>query len=136
MTDFVKKLILLIKNPVLLFIKLKRLFRFYLYFVFSNSFFSINFLKFNLEKIFKVNSYSKGKDYNILLNHNKNKKFTISLLCPTRQRPENIIRLLDSLKLTTNNIQDIEVVLYVDIDDNKMLEFLNYFDLKQTFILF
>jgi len=42
----------------------------------------------------------------------------ISILIPTRNRPENITRLYNSLLETSNNIDDIEVLLYVDNDDN------------------
>ena len=41
----------------------------------------------------------------------------ISLLLPTRGRPELVRRLFDSLALHTENLTDLEVILYLDDDD-------------------
>lgn len=41
----------------------------------------------------------------------------ISILLPTRQRPHNIERLWQSIKDTAEDIDDIEMVLYIDDDD-------------------
>lgn len=41
----------------------------------------------------------------------------ISILVPTRERPENVKRLLSSLELNTNQLDLIEVLFYVDDDD-------------------
>ena len=41
----------------------------------------------------------------------------ISILCPTRGRPENVIRLIESIKETTTFIDQIELLFYVDNDD-------------------
>jgi len=40
-----------------------------------------------------------------------------SLLVPTRERPQAVVRLLDSLLFTTGNIKDIEILFAVDEDD-------------------
>lgn len=42
----------------------------------------------------------------------------ISILMPTRQRPHNIKRLWESLQDTVDDLKDVEVVLYIDEDDN------------------
>lgn len=41
----------------------------------------------------------------------------ISLLCPTRKRPDNIVRLWQSALETATHPNDIELVLYIDSDD-------------------
>lgn len=41
----------------------------------------------------------------------------ISILCPTRNRPNNIIRMVTSALWTANKPRDIEFVFYVDNDD-------------------
>ena len=43
----------------------------------------------------------------------------ISLLLPTRGRPRLVQRLFDSLVLTTSDLENLEVVLYVDEDDRE-----------------
>jgi hypothetical protein len=57
-------------------------------------------------------------------------KEKISILCPTRGRPENVDRLLNSLKETSDVIP--EIVLYVDDDDAQMLEWLGHDDWAPT----
>jgi hypothetical protein len=49
----------------------------------------------------------------------------ISLLLPTRKRPNNVKRLVDSLINTTSNINDIELYFYIDDDDNVSLELIS-----------
>lgn len=44
-------------------------------------------------------------------------KDLISVLCPTRERPENVIRLVNSAKATAKNPDLIEFLFYVDLDD-------------------
>lgn len=41
----------------------------------------------------------------------------ISLLLPTRGRPHLVRRLFDSLAMHTASLEDLEVILYVDVDD-------------------
>lgn len=41
----------------------------------------------------------------------------ISLCLPTRQRPQGLKRLIDSIKQTVYNIQNIELIVYIDDDD-------------------
>jgi glycosyltransferase involved in cell wall biosynthesis len=41
----------------------------------------------------------------------------ISLLLPTRGRPHLLRRLFDSLAARTDNLDDLEVILYLDDDD-------------------
>lgn len=41
----------------------------------------------------------------------------ISILVPTRKRPENVIRLIESAEKTANNPEKLEFVFYVDHDD-------------------
>lgn len=42
---------------------------------------------------------------------------TFSILCPSRKRPESLRRLLDSIKNTASNLETIEVLIYLDHDD-------------------
>jgi len=46
----------------------------------------------------------------------------ISILCPSRERPKSLQRLLQSIQATANNIEDIEVLIYLDNDDESTLE--------------
>ena len=41
----------------------------------------------------------------------------ISLLLPTRGRPHLIRRLFDSVAMCTNRLEDLEIILYLDDDD-------------------
>ena len=41
----------------------------------------------------------------------------ISILCPTRNRPDEIIRLVNSILVTADNPDEIELALYIDEDD-------------------
>ena len=41
----------------------------------------------------------------------------ISILLPTRNRPQNLLRLFESLKATTLRLDLLEIVFYVDDDD-------------------
>jgi hypothetical protein len=45
-----------------------------------------------------------------------------SILCPTRARPEGVIRLVESICATANNPENIEVLFYVDADDSTFPE--------------
>ena len=47
---------------------------------------------------------------------------TLSLLLPTRERPDAVLRLFDSLVRTTAHLENVEVVLYVDADDTGSLD--------------
>lgn len=47
----------------------------------------------------------------------------ISLLLPTRGRPERLHTFLDSIRDTTQNIERVEIILFVDNDDRTMLNF-------------
>jgi|688.fasta_scaffold145857_1 hypothetical protein len=42
----------------------------------------------------------------------------ISILCPTRMRPENVIRLVNSARSRARNPNLLEFIFYVDFDDN------------------
>lgn len=52
----------------------------------------------------------------------------ISILCPSRERPRSLQRLLESIQATANNVEDIEVLIYLDNDDESTIErdFTNY----------
>jgi glycosyl transferase/beta-hydroxylase protein BlmF len=41
----------------------------------------------------------------------------ISILCPTRERPEQVIRLIESILVNANNPELIEILFYIDQDD-------------------
>ena len=42
----------------------------------------------------------------------------ISILCPTRKRPNNIKRFIDSIEHTCKDISQVEVIFYIDKDDS------------------
>lgn len=50
----------------------------------------------------------------------------ISILAPTRKRPKNIIRLVDSILNTVSDIQNIELLVYIDDDDEDSIPALQY----------
>ena len=47
-----------------------------------------------------------------------NKTPTFSISCPTRGRPQNVRRFIESIKSTSDNFSDIEILFYVDDDDD------------------
>ena len=49
----------------------------------------------------------------------------ISLLIPTRKRPLNVKRLVESVKNTSDNIKNIEFCFYIDEDDGESLEIIS-----------
>ena len=48
-------------------------------------------------------------------------KNKISLLIPTRNRYNNIVRLIKSIKETAEYFENIEILLYVDNDDTSTI---------------
>ncbi len=50
----------------------------------------------------------------------------ISILCPTRKRPQNITRLVDNIVATVSNVQNIEFLVYIDDDDEESIPALQY----------
>ncbi|MCT7971871.1 glycosyltransferase family 2 protein [Laspinema olomoucense] len=56
-----------------------------------------------------------------------NPQQTISLLCPTRGRPEQALRLALSVLNTASQPQRVELLFYVDDDDRKQSEYLEVF---------
>jgi len=59
------------------------------------------------ESVFKLSesSYSSGG------------KSGLSILCPTRERPDQVLRLIDSVFLTAASPDKIEILFYIDSDD-------------------
>lgn len=51
----------------------------------------------------------------------------ISLLCPTRQRPEHALRLALSIVRTANKPQRVEILFYIDLDDCARDKYVNLF---------
>jgi hypothetical protein len=53
----------------------------------------------------------------------------ISILCPTRGRPDNVVRKVQSILSTASEPNLVEILFYVDLDDytfpNEILEFSN-----------
>lgn len=49
---------------------------------------------------------------------NSNKTPIFSISCPTRGRPQNVRRFIESIKSTSDNFSDIEILFYVDDDDD------------------
>ena len=47
---------------------------------------------------------------------NSNKTPIFSISCPTRGRPQNVRRFIESIKSTSDNFSDIEILFYVDDD--------------------
>ncbi len=87
-----------------------------IYKIIGNNFFILNILKYSLEKITKIRSYNEGVDFKIIYKSSLNAP-KISILCPTRKRPENVFRLLESIKSTALNFESVEILFYVDEDD-------------------
>ena len=46
-----------------------------------------------------------------------------SIVVPTRGRPDSLRRLLDSFKVTTTRLETVEIILVIDVDDSKTVEF-------------
>jgi len=46
----------------------------------------------------------------------------ISILCPTRERPQSIFDLVHSVITTTKHINDVEIIFYVDFDDGESIQ--------------
>jgi len=67
---------------------------------------------------FTRKKYTENIDFKVI--RKSNSTAAISLLCPTRGRPSNITSLIKSLTETTLDIQNIELVLYIDDDDQGM----------------
>jgi len=49
----------------------------------------------------------------------------ISILCPTRRRPDSISNLVFSILKTAKDVNFIEIIFYVDWDDKESIKFLN-----------
>lgn len=52
-----------------------------------------------------------------LLTSNTINQLRFSILCPSRKRPESLQRLFESILFTTNSLESIEVLVYLDDDD-------------------
>jgi hypothetical protein len=50
---------------------------------------------------------------------------TISLLCPTRGRPDKALRLVLSVLQTAHHPERVEVLFYVDTDDSTKLDYVS-----------
>lgn len=50
----------------------------------------------------------------------------ITILLPTKKRPNNVIRFVDNVLATANNPQDIEICYYLDDDDSISISGINY----------
>jgi len=46
----------------------------------------------------------------------------ISILVPTRGRPNNMVRLWDSIENTVSNPKNVEIIFYIDDDDKQSIE--------------
>ena len=58
-----------------------------------------------------------------------------SFLIPTRGRPKSLLRLLDSFKEKTDNLQSMEIILVIDEDDHEMTDFIfNDIPLKRVMV--
>jgi FKBP-type peptidyl-prolyl cis-trans isomerase 2 len=53
----------------------------------------------------------------------------VSLLCPTRGRPDNVMRLLRSILKTAIFKDRIEILFYIDMDDSRLRDYQQIFDL-------
>lgn len=54
----------------------------------------------------------------------------ISVLCPTRKRPQNMHKLCSSLYDTADNPQQIELIFYIDSDDEQSVSMFDLLDSK------
>jgi len=50
----------------------------------------------------------------------------ISIIAPTRKRPQNVIRFVDSIINTVSNVQNVELLVYIDDDDEESIPALQY----------
>ena len=57
----------------------------------------------------------------------------ISILCPTRNRPENVVRLVNSILETVSNRDLVEILFYVDQDDQTFTEHIRHLANIQVF---
>lgn len=55
-----------------------------------------------------------------------------SVLCPTRNRPQNLMRMVDSLDNTISDPNKIEYIFYVDLDDTVSLDVIRTFPRSWT----
>ena len=60
----------------------------------------------------------------------------ISVLIPSRNRPQGLRELCDSLFNNANNANQIEVIVYFDLDDSYIPEYVEYFNELILFIKF
>ena len=56
----------------------------------------------------------------------------LSILCPTRKRPQFMLDLWQSVKDTADNLSDIELIFYIDKDDQSSIDMFNSFDTNQV----
>lgn len=57
----------------------------------------------------------------------------ISILCPTRGRPDNLIRILESVERTTQDLSSVEFLVYFDQDDSTQFLDLSHFEFVRKF---
>ncbi len=50
----------------------------------------------------------------------------ISIIAPTRKRPQNVTRLVDNIVNTVSNVQNVELLVYIDEDDEESIPALQY----------
>jgi len=61
--------------------------------------------------------HQQGLGVNVSIQTNNFSLNLISVLCPTRERPENVLRLVNSARATAKNPELLEFIFYVDLDD-------------------
>ena len=57
----------------------------------------------------------------------------ISILCPTRERPEQVIRLIESVLANATNPNLVEILLYFDLDDMSIIDIDQYRNTVKVF---
>ena len=68
------------------------------------------------------------KYYLFLVDYKKKKQNKISILCPSRERPNNLIRLIKNINDFTKIHERVELVVYVDNDDPLLMEYRQYYE--------
>lgn len=58
----------------------------------------------------------------------------ISILCPTRGRPDNLMRILESIERTTYDLSSLEFLVYFDQDDATQFLDLSRFEFVRKFV--
>jgi hypothetical protein len=62
---------------------------------------------------------------------NSDRTPTFSISCPTRGRPQNVRRFIESIRSTSDNFNDLEILFYVDDDDDSFPDDVLSFNIRK-----